>query len=93
MICNGLFASDANRDDEAIAAALLKAFDLRPGEIIERLDLKKRARNSSPCEGDERGELHAANAATKEVAAGPQPRRSGASAAQTARPDEEQPGH
>jgi S-adenosylmethionine synthetase len=41
MIRNGLFASDANRDDEAIAAALLKAFDLRPGAIIERLDLKK----------------------------------------------------
>jgi hypothetical protein len=33
MIRNGLFASDANRDDEAIAAALLKAFDLRPGRL------------------------------------------------------------
>jgi S-adenosylmethionine synthetase len=41
MIRDRLFASDANRDDEAIAAALLKAFDLRPGAIIERLDLKK----------------------------------------------------
>ena len=34
-------ARTGNRDDEAIAAALLTEFDLRPGAIIERLDLKR----------------------------------------------------
>jgi S-adenosylmethionine synthetase len=30
-----------NRDDESIAADLMKEFDLRPGAIIERLELKR----------------------------------------------------
>jgi len=34
-------AGTGDRDDEAIATALSKEFDLRPGAIIERLDLKR----------------------------------------------------
>jgi S-adenosylmethionine synthetase len=34
-------AGTGNREDDAIAAALTEEFDLRPGAIIERLDLKR----------------------------------------------------